>query len=322
MHYFAIELHTHTHHSDGDFTTAELIGNASDFGYDILTITDHNTVAPYAEWRETASESEGLLVIPGIEWTTYFGHMLVIGMKEMIDWRKAALDTIDARIREIKINGGIVGIAHPFSIGSPICTGCRWQFQVKDYDNVDFIEVWNRVNPDESFRSRLAYEMWKDLLQKGHRIACSAGRDWHRIENLTDNTALTYIGLEELTEEGVKGALQTGNFYITLGPRLRMWIQQNGRIHHMGAELQAGMAQLSVGLEGILPEKLRRFGFKGQRLAVIQNEEVTEVIELKENQSREVPLMLQPGYVRLELYGGAKSEKDRLLIISNPFYVA
>ena len=90
----------------------------------------------------------------------------------------------------------------------------------------------------------------------------------------------------------------------------------------MGAEQQAGMAQLSVGLEGILPEKLRRFGFKGERLAVIQNEEVTEVIELKVNQSREVPLMLQTGYVRLELYGEAKGEIDRLLVIGNPFYVA
>ena len=130
-------------------------------------------------------------------------------------------------------------IAHPFSIGSPICTGCRWEFQVKDYDNVDFIELWNRVNPDESFRSRLAYEMWTDLLKKGHRISCSAGRDWRRIESEMDNTALTYIGLQELTEDGVKESLENGNFYITLGPRLQMQIEQNGRIHHLGQELQS-----------------------------------------------------------------------------------
>ena len=262
-----------------------------------------------------------MLVIPGIEWTTFLGNMLVIGSKQMIDWRKADRDTIDSRISEIKGSGGIVGIAHPFSIGSPICTGCRWEFQVKDYDNVDFIELWNRVNPDESFRSRLAYEMWTDLLKKGHRISCSAGRDWRRIESEMDNTALTYIGLQELTEDGVKESLENGNFYITLGPRLQMQIEQNGRIHHLGQELQVGVAQLHVILESILQEKLQNFGFKGERLVVIQNEVVIKEIELKENQSREVPLTLHPGYVRLELYGEAKGEKDRLLVISNPFYV-
>ena len=262
-----------------------------------------------------------MLVIPGIEWTTYLGHMLVIGSKQMIDWRKADRDTIDSRISEIKGSGGIVGIAHPFSIGSPICTGCRWEFQVKDYDNVDFIELWNRVNPDESFRSRLAYEMWTDLLKKGQRISCSAGRDWRRIESEMDNTALTYIGLQELTEDGVKESLENGNFYITLGPRLQMQIEQNERFHHLGQEPQTGEARMHVSLESILQEKLRNFGFKGERLVVIQNEKVIKEIELKENQSREVPLTLQPGYVRLELYGEAKGEKDRLLVISNPFYV-
>ena len=262
-----------------------------------------------------------MLVIPGIEWTTFLGNMLVIGSKQMIDWRKADRDTIDSRISEIKGSGGIVGIAHPFSIGSPICTGCRWEFQVKDYDNVDFIELWNRVNPDESFRSRLAYEMWTDLLKKGHRISCSAGRDWRRIESEMDNTALTYIGLQELTEDGVKESLENGNFYITLGPRLQMQIEQNERFHHLGQELQTGEARMHVSLESILQEKLRNFGFKGERLVVIQNEKVIKEIELKENQSREVPLTLQPGYVRLELYGEAKGEKSRLLVIGNPFYV-
>ena len=321
MNYYAIELHAHTNHSDGSFTTEELLGRARDFGYDVLTITDHNTVAPYEEWKNNRHWSAEMLVIPGIEWTTFLGNMLVIGSKQMIDWRKADRDTIDSRISEIKGSGGIVGIAHPFSIGSPICTGCRWEFQVKDYDNVDFIELWNRVNPDESFRSRLAYEMWTDLLKKGQRISCSAGRDWRRIESEMDNTALTYIGLQELTEDGVKESLENGNFYITLGPRLQMQIEQNGRIHHLGQELQVGVAQLHVSLESILQEKLQNFGFKGERLVVIQNEVVIKEIELKENQSREVPLTLHPGYVRLELYGEAKGEKDRLLVISNPFYV-
>ncbi|SFE13045.1 hypothetical protein [Trichococcus pasteurii] len=78
-----------------------------------------------------------------------------------------------------------------------------------------------------------------------------------------DNTALRYIGLRELTEAGVKESMGNGNFYITLGPRLQMQIEQNGRSHHLGQELQTGAARLHVRLESILQEKLRNFGFKG-----------------------------------------------------------
>ena len=81
--YRPFELHTHTVHSDGDFTPAALVQAAHDFGCAGIALTDHNTDAGMQEIYEAARDSL-LPVIPGIEWTTYYGHMLVIGCQGFV----------------------------------------------------------------------------------------------------------------------------------------------------------------------------------------------------------------------------------------------
>jgi len=41
--YYPIELHSHTYHSDGEFSPEELLQSARDFGYKGIFLTDHNT---------------------------------------------------------------------------------------------------------------------------------------------------------------------------------------------------------------------------------------------------------------------------------------
>ena len=67
--------------------------------------------------------------------------MLVLGANDFVDWRDAQPDNIDEKIKQVKAVGGIVGIAHPYQLGSPLCTGGRWEFNVRDWRNVDYIEV-------------------------------------------------------------------------------------------------------------------------------------------------------------------------------------
>lgn len=325
MNYFMIELHAHTKHSDGQFSTAELIEAAEHFGYDMLTITDHNTTAPYEEWQHVLSkkaETSSLMVMPGIEWTTYFGHMLVIGSDELIDWRDAKIDTIDDSIKKIKAAAGIVGIAHPFAVGSPICTGCHWDFEVRDWDQVDFIEVWNRTNPQDSPASKKAYDHWIVLLQKGHRLSCTAGRDWHRIEEKQQNMALTYIGLTDMSVKGIKNSLARGNLYMTLGPRIELSLIQDGQLRYMGDEVRSGPATVKMKIKSVEPERLTYFGFEVNELHLIQNEKNVTRIPIAEGQEKRTELNLEPGYLRIEGYGTVNYRRDQLLLVCNPFYVA
>jgi 3',5'-nucleoside bisphosphate phosphatase len=61
-----IDLHTHTDHSDGTVSPAELVRRARDADVDVLAITDHDTAAGWDEAVEVATEV-GLTLVRGIE---------------------------------------------------------------------------------------------------------------------------------------------------------------------------------------------------------------------------------------------------------------
>jgi 3',5'-nucleoside bisphosphate phosphatase len=66
MHITHCDLHTHTTASDGTFTPTELLHAAQKAGVSVLAITDHDTLAAYAEAVPVA-ESLGIRLIPGVE---------------------------------------------------------------------------------------------------------------------------------------------------------------------------------------------------------------------------------------------------------------
>jgi predicted metal-dependent phosphoesterase TrpH len=61
-----IDLHSHTVHSDGDRTPAQLLAEAAAAGVTVLAVTDHDTVSGLAECAAEAVKNSVRLV-PGIE---------------------------------------------------------------------------------------------------------------------------------------------------------------------------------------------------------------------------------------------------------------
>ncbi|TMA28334.1 MAG: PHP domain-containing protein [Deltaproteobacteria bacterium] len=62
----AIDLHSHTLHSDGDRSPAQLFAEAAAAGLEVLAVTDHDTVAGIAECQ-VAADAVGVRLVPGIE---------------------------------------------------------------------------------------------------------------------------------------------------------------------------------------------------------------------------------------------------------------
>jgi predicted metal-dependent phosphoesterase TrpH len=87
----AIDLHTHTTHSDGSASPKELIARASSKGARSIAITDHDTVDGFAEAR-AAADGFGLEFVPGIEISADFspGTMHILGY--LIDGESPALN--------------------------------------------------------------------------------------------------------------------------------------------------------------------------------------------------------------------------------------
>ena len=69
----AIDLHIHSHFSDGTMTPTELVGLASRKGLRAIALTDHDTVEGFAE-AEKAGEETGLEVMVGVELSVSYQH--------------------------------------------------------------------------------------------------------------------------------------------------------------------------------------------------------------------------------------------------------
>ncbi|HET7784342.1 MAG TPA: PHP domain-containing protein [Myxococcales bacterium] len=85
-----IDLHSHTTHSDGDRSPAQLLQAAAAAGVSVLAVTDHDTVSGIAECR-AASEAVGIRLVPGIELSCELHGREVHVLGHFIDERSPAV---------------------------------------------------------------------------------------------------------------------------------------------------------------------------------------------------------------------------------------
>ena len=99
-----VDFHVHSHKSsDGDFSPAELVRFAGNFGMRAISIADHDPVAAYPEAVEIGRRA-GVEVIPGIEVTTLFGGREFHLLLPFVDWSSPALGAIIERQTECRMN--------------------------------------------------------------------------------------------------------------------------------------------------------------------------------------------------------------------------
>ncbi|MBP1964153.1 CehA/McbA family metallohydrolase [Paenibacillus aceris] len=236
MPWIACELHSHTFHSDGKQTLIELANGAKALGFECIALTDHNTMTGLND-KHVVEQETGISIISGMEWTTFYGHMVTIGLPNFVDWRLAGPNNIHKGIAEVHSSGGIVGMAHPFRIGSPICTGCYWEFNIEDWNAIDYIEVWSGTFPSIKTDNERAYRLWTDKLNEGYKIAATSGRDWHAQEHTDEPVSVTYLdiddGEETLTQRAVR-ALSEGKVSVTLGPLVSFSLRSEAAVYGIG----------------------------------------------------------------------------------------
>ena len=325
--YKAFEMHSHTMHSDGTFTAKELCLACKARELDGVALTDHNTMAAWDDISPQL-EAQTLPVIRGIEWTTFFGHMLVLGADEYVDWRFATPDTIDTFTKAIQQVNGAVGIAHPYALGSPFCTGCHWEFNVRDWENIDYIEVWSEQSPQFNPINELALQYWTNLLNHGHNLAATCGRDWHgpdKEERL--HMPVTYLGVEGgvVNNQTAREALHTGRVYVTSGPEIDLFITRNAKKYGLGETACPGEAAVHWSLDSTTRvHQWEGFGIIPREVVLVQNGAPMASAPCKENmgkQSGDFTLSLWPGWLRLEILGDYMGKENQLLAFTSPIYI-
>ncbi|OYY89521.1 MAG: hypothetical protein B7Y45_11755 [Sphingomonas sp. 28-66-16] len=148
------DLHLHSAHSDGVCASqsgakvpcplVKTLEAASARGLDFIAITDHNTVSQLDAARALQPLFDRLLLIPGQEVTTFFGHFNVFGVSEPIDFRIGAGGrSFAATVDRVHALGGLVSINHPALPSGEICMGCGWAMPGPAAIGVDAIEAVN-----------------------------------------------------------------------------------------------------------------------------------------------------------------------------------
>lgn len=106
-----LDGHIHSKYSsDSIAKISDIIESATRKNLDIIAISDHNTVEGSKVAIENNKDNEDLLIIPSIEISSKYGHILGLGCSEIVEKGLTSEETID----KIHDQGGIAVIPHPF----------------------------------------------------------------------------------------------------------------------------------------------------------------------------------------------------------------
>lgn len=234
MKYQRVELHNHSTESDGDLTVEELMRWAEEESYGVIALTDHNTCSGHEKAaRILQKEHLEIELLKGVEITTFYGHILALGMDQMIDFTGLDPEAPEYFLKQLRAAGaGVIGLAHPFCIGRPVTAGCRMDMEIHDWDQIDYIEVFNTSGGTEEMAGAVmgnknALEFWEEQVLKGYKIAAVTGKDIHKKPQKLP-VMITYALIEEMEETSIKhtaqnvlGAIMQQRTFVTKGPLLQ-----------------------------------------------------------------------------------------------------
>ena len=259
------DLHGHSLHSDARWDVPDLAQYARDYKLDFVTLSDHNTTSGMPQLDSLAGD--GLLTIGGMELTTYSGHALALGVRKWVDWRTEIDDTtMPQRVEEARAAGATFIIAHPLSMGDPVCTGCDWGFVDMMPGSARCVEVWNSAwESDRQNEGALA--LWYSWLNQGYRMVGTRGTDIHGPLNYT-NVGFNVVYAEALSEAEILRAIRQGHLYISAHPVLDLRAK--------GSDGSSGMVGDFVGGETVEISLKWQECSEGERLRLIINGKIAE----------------------------------------------
>lgn len=216
-----LELHNHTVESDGSLTCQELTEYLAADHVDAFAITDHNTTSGQKKIEQLLEEKHyPISLIRGMEYTTYFGHILCLNLSKYVPWNSIDQHRPELLFEAAREKGALVGIAHPFSYGDPFARGCRFEMTVSDYSKVDFIEIFNNPESLHEVNER-GTNLWMSLIFSGYQITATSGMDLHNRAKLAGCYA-TYIegkSGDNITSE-LDTAIHTHRTWVSKGALL------------------------------------------------------------------------------------------------------
>ncbi len=198
---FKIDLHTHSVASkDGGITADQYARILNTNVLDMIAVTDHNEI----EFAVALKERLGDRIIVGEEIMSTEGEIVGLYLTERVAPQLSPSETV----KEIKRQGGIVYIPHPFeSIRKGLHPGAMDELA----DQLDIVEV---CNGRAFLQNRSAQAV---VWAKFNRVTGAASSDAHGVRGL----GKTYTDVPELPERSSLVTLLEQGIPVTSRPSMR-----------------------------------------------------------------------------------------------------
>jgi predicted metal-dependent phosphoesterase TrpH/glycosyltransferase involved in cell wall biosynthesis len=167
-----VDLHMHTDHSPDCATPVEtLLATARDAGLGAIAITDHNEISGALAARELAEEFGVKVIVSEEVKTAKQGEVIGLFLEEKIPRGL----TMEETIAEIRRQGGLVYVPHPFD---RLHSVPDYEYLLDMVEEIDIIEVFNpRV-------TLTAFNEEAERFAAKYRIVPGAGSDSHVAQGL------------------------------------------------------------------------------------------------------------------------------------------
>ena len=235
------DFHMHAYHSNPDAPDwPGFIEQARAAQLDFLMVTEYVTGQHWHTLGAVQRAHPDLLIWPGREIITYYGHMNALGeTPSVLDYRHGFEDLSAAEIQRLsKADGALFQVNHPTLFPPPVstlCRGCYFELDdVIDWSQVDTMEVvtgpivatGDDVGlplPGGSIEQPFvatAIRKWEGLLAEGFRITAVSGSDSKGVDAEDERarkgygSSATAVYARELSRAAVREAIQAGHAYV------------------------------------------------------------------------------------------------------------
>ena len=208
--YHKAQLHCHSINSDGFMSPQSVAQEYFKRGYEILFLTDHNTMTPSSQYS-----IPGLLTINSEE-CTFDKHINGFFIKHTIDASGLNAQQV---IDSIRAQGGLIQFNHPVR-----ALKNDWSYNYSQFMELnsgpDFIEIHNEGTDMIPF-AKFNMNIWDSLLMSNRKIWGTFSDDMHSLKeyHLFKSIDIGWIMIltNSLSEDSVKAALLRGDFYGSNG---------------------------------------------------------------------------------------------------------
>lgn len=332
------DLHSHTGHSDGSCSNRSgkqrvgcplflMLEAAAQQRLDFLAVTEHNTISHVRDLSALQPYFDELLLIPGMEVTTFQGHANAFGVTDPVDFRVGSDGVPDwnAVLTALNQRGVVVSINHPKVPAGESCMGCAWSPQrAADLSQLQAVEI---VNGHDVETPKAGIPFWHEQLQRGFRLTGIGGSDTHDATSALRAPPIGRVGApttvvqaDALSVPAILSGIRAGNVFVdtegTADRLLNFTVRIGERNVTMGSD-----TTLARGEEALFTIQVRNIPAghievirDGVKLAAVDKAQVTSA-------DHSLSFIERGDGARHWLRVDVRGADNRLLLIGNPIYI-